>query len=156
MVRVPPPVIALAAVLGQRALTGPTGRPPAARAVLATTLVALSGSLAGAASRQFARRGTTIDPIHPDQASVLVTTGPNAITRNPMYVGLAGVVVAHAVWRGSWMALLPVAGYLALIDRLQIPAEENALVGRFGPDYEAYRETTPRWLDRRSLEAVRG
>ena len=38
-----------------------------------------------------------------------------------------------------------------VIDRLQITAEESALLANFGADYEAYRASVPRWLDRRSL-----
>ncbi len=68
-----------------------------------------------------------------------------------MYVGLAGLLVANALRRGSWMALLPVAAFTLVIDRLQIAAEESALLGNFGADYEAYRATVPRWLGRRSV-----
>ncbi len=68
-----------------------------------------------------------------------------------MYVGLAGLLVANAVRRGSWTALLPVAAFTLVIDRQQIAAEEGALLARFGADYEAYRTTVPRWLGRRSL-----
>ncbi len=109
-------------------------------------------SMAGAAAAQFRRSGTTLEPLHPDQASVLVTTGVNSISRNPMYVGLAGLLVANAIWRGSWLALAPVAGFVELIDRFQVRAEEAALLDRFGTDYQAYRAAAPRWLDRRSVK----
>jgi protein-S-isoprenylcysteine O-methyltransferase Ste14 len=69
-----------------------------------------------------------------------------------MYVGMAGLLVANAIWRGSWVALAPVAGFIVLLDRLQIRAEESALLGKFGAEYEAYRLAAPRWLDRRSLD----
>ena len=72
-----------------------------------------------------------------------------------MYLGMAGLLVANAVWRGSWVALAPVAGFIVLIDRLQIEAEESALLGKFGAEYEAYRAASPRWLDRRSLDSVK-
>ena len=69
-----------------------------------------------------------------------------------MYVGMAGLLVANAIRRGSWIALAPVAGFVVFIDRLQIEAEESALLEKFGADYEAYREAAPRWLDRRSFD----
>ena len=97
VMRVPPPLVAVAAALAQRALTGATAKPTASRAGLATAVGVASMSLAGAAASQFRRRGTTVDPIHPDQVSVLVTTGPNSISRNPMYVGMAGLLTANAV-----------------------------------------------------------
>jgi protein-S-isoprenylcysteine O-methyltransferase Ste14 len=114
-----------------------------------------SMSLAGAAASQFRRSGTTVEPFRPEDASVLVTSGANAISRNPMYLGMAGLLVAHAVWRGSLVALFPVAGFVVLIDRLQIRAEESALADKFGAEYEAYRAASPRWLDQRSFNFVK-
>ena len=108
-------------------------------------------ALAAAAAMQFRRRGTTVDPFDPDRAAVLVTTGVNAVSRNPMYVGMAGVLVANAVRRGSWSAALPVVAFATVIDRFQVAAEERALLGNFGADYEAYLASVPRWLDQRSL-----
>ena len=101
---------------------------------------ALAGSFASEHS------DTTVDPVHPDRASVLVTSGPNSISRNPMYVGLGGLLVANAVWRGSWIGLLPVVAFGAFIDRTQIRAEEVALLDKFGAEYDAYRASTPRWI----------
>jgi protein-S-isoprenylcysteine O-methyltransferase Ste14 len=89
--------------------------------------------------------------LHPGRASALVTTGPNSISRNPMYVGLAGLLLANAAWRGSWAGLVPVAGFVLLIDRIQIEAEESALLAKFGAEYESYRASTPRWIGRGSL-----
>ena len=150
--RVPPPLVALAAALAQRVLMGPAPAPTAGRAAATTTLSLASMLMAGAAASRFRRSGTTIEPFHPDQTSVLVTTGANSISRNPMYVGMAGLLVANAIWRGSWAALAPVAGFVLIIDRLQIQAEESALLEKFGAEYEAYRAASPRWLDRRSLD----
>lgn len=155
--RVPPPLVGLAAALAQRALAqrALTSATPAPRGALqvavAATLSVASVSLAGAAASHFRRIGTTVDPLHPEAASVLVTSGANALSRNPMYVGMAGLLVAHAVGRRSWAALVPVAVFVALIDRFQIRAEESALTETFGAEFEAYRAATPRWLDRRSL-----
>ncbi len=82
----------------------------------------------------------------PDQATSLVTGGPLQFSRNPMYVGMAGVLTAHAIARGRWPAGLPVIGFVAVIDRGQIPPEEAALVDNFGPAFTAYAEQVPRWL----------
>jgi protein-S-isoprenylcysteine O-methyltransferase Ste14 len=125
-----------------------------ARSVAAVTISTVSFSMAGAAASGFRRRGTTLEPLHPDRASALVTDGANAISRNPMYLGLAGLLLGHAVWRGSWTALLPVVGFVVYIDRAQIRAEEAALLERFGAAYESYRATTPRWIDRRSVPSL--
>ena len=41
---------------------------------------------------------------------------------------------------------------VAVVDRVQIAAEEAALRERFGDDYEAYLAAVPRWLDLRSFQ----
>ncbi len=149
--RPPPPLLAIAAALTQSALTKGTHRPRAARATGAFAIAAASGLLAGSAAVQFRRRGTTLEPFNPALASVLVTNGANSVSRNPMYVGLAGLLVANSVRLGSWKTLLPVAAFTLAIDRLQIAAEESALLSRFGADYEAYCAVVPRWLGRGSV-----
>lgn len=63
-----------------------------------------------------------------------------------MYVGMAGLLLARAVARRSWVAVLPVFGFVAVIDRMQIPAEEAAMAELFGHDYADYAVRVPRWL----------
>lgn len=153
--RPPPPLLALTAGFAQRALTKGAPPPSAGRALVATALAGASTGLAAAAAWEFRRRGTTVEPFEPSRATALVTTGANAVSRNPMYVGMAGLLVANAIRQRSWAALLPVVGFVAFIDRVQIAAEEPALLANFGNEYEAYRASVPRWLDRRSV-VVRG
>lgn len=86
---------------------------------------------------------------------MLVTSGVNAISRNPMYVGMAGLLIANATRLGSSTALLPVAVFTVVIDRVQIAAEEPALLANFGAEYESYRASVPRWLDLRSAKIGR-
>src|SRR3712207_1283269 len=98
--RIPPPLIALAAAAGQRSLTRQATPPGTARKTSAAVTAATSVGLLATASQRFRASGTTVDPLHPERASALVSSGPFAITRNPMYVGMAGLLVAHAVLRG--------------------------------------------------------
>lgn len=142
----PPPVLALVANLAQRAMSRDARPPTAVRAAAAAAIAAASAAVAGAAARQFGREGTTKDPMHPDRASALVTAGVNGLTRNPMYVGMTGLLVANAVRRGSWAALLPAAVFALVMDRWQVAAEESAMLATFGADYEAYRAEVPRWF----------
>ena len=151
MKRPPPPLVALAAALAQQGLT--RGAPPAStlRRSAATATAATSVALAAGAAMRFRAQHTTVEPFDPSKASSLVTSGPNALTRNPMYVGMAGLLVANALRRGSLASVLPVVAFVAYIDRFQVAAEERALAERFGADYAAYRESVPRWLDARSF-----
>jgi protein-S-isoprenylcysteine O-methyltransferase Ste14 len=79
-------------------------------------------------------------------AGQLVTRGPFAMTRNPIYLGntllLTGIGLAYsALW------FLPFALLAAvLVDRLAIRREEKHLALRFGEEWSAYAATTPRWL----------
>jgi protein-S-isoprenylcysteine O-methyltransferase Ste14 len=100
----------------------------------------------GSAGAAFRRHQTTVHPLHPEEARHLVVEGPNAVTRNPMYVGMAGILAAHALARGGLLTWLPVAGFVAAIDRAQVAPEERALRDLFGEEYDAYVRTVPRWI----------
>ncbi|NHB85534.1 isoprenylcysteine carboxylmethyltransferase family protein [Tessaracoccus sp. HDW20] len=80
-------------------------------------------------------------------ATSLIVTGPNRLTRNPIYLGFAGLLTAHALWRATPAALLPVAGFVAALTP-QIGHEEEALLTRFGDDYGSYVRRVPRWVGR--------
>lgn len=152
-----PPVLAAAAALVQRRLArGDEPRGSVTRRLLAAGISAGSGLLPVLAIREFRRQGTTVDPHAVTRSTALVTTGPNGITRNPMYVGLAGQLVANAVRTGSVRALLPAAAFVVVIDRWQIAVEEAALRERYGAEYAAYCSAVPRWLDRRSWASLAG
>ena len=146
IIRRPPPAVLLGiAGAAQSAMTrGRTATPAsvaAATAVVGGSLCLLAGS-----AGNFLRHRTTVDPVRVEQAQHLVVDGPNRLTRNPMYLGLTGLLLSHAIARRSPSALIPLAGFVWLIDRHQIPAEEKALEERFGQDYLDYKGTVPRWL----------
>ena len=150
--RVPPPVLFAFAWVAQSVLARKKGGPVSRLAGLA--LGAGSVGLAAAAAGKFSRERTSLDPLVPD-ARVLVTTGANSVSRNPMYTGLVGVLVARAVSRRSLKALVPAAVVAFLLDTRQISAEEELLSERFGAEYDAYRSSTPRWIDKRSVDELR-
>jgi len=116
------------------------------RALCAAAVATASVGLLAGSVQRFKRDGTTVNPLDPSQATGLVTDGPNAVTRNPMYVGMAGLLTAHALLRGGWRTALPVAAFVGVIDRVQIRPEEEALRERFGERYEAYCGRVRRWL----------
>jgi protein-S-isoprenylcysteine O-methyltransferase Ste14 len=142
---VPPPLYAVTGLATQHLLARKGGvgalRKLAGAAVAAGSLALMAGS-----ARRFRAGGTTVEPFHPERASMLVTDGPNALTRNPMYVGMAGVLTAHALLRRGWLPVLPLAAFVAVIDQTQIRPEEQALRELFGEEYDAYCARVPRWL----------
>lgn len=83
-------------------------------------------------------------PLRADHS--LVTSGPFAIVRHPMYLG---VIIATwgllAIYR-TWGLLFFAVSFLSLSVRAK--AEERALAGRFGPEWEAYARRVPGLLPR--------
>ena len=107
---------------------------------LAGGLVALGGLWA------FQRAHTTFNPLHPERASALVQGGVYRFTRNPMYLGMALVLLGWAVWLGNAAALAGPPLAVWLLTALQIQPEERILRQRFGAHYERYAARVRRWL----------
>lgn len=149
--RPPPPFLALAAALAQHGLSRGASPASGLRRPAAAAVAAASVALAGGAASRFRAQRTTVEPFEPSKASSLVVSGPNSRTRNPMYVGMAGLLVANALRRGSWTGVVPVVGFVAVIDRFQVAAEERALTEKFGAAYTTYCASVPRWLGVRSF-----
>ncbi|WP_251006806.1 isoprenylcysteine carboxylmethyltransferase family protein [Agromyces sp. ISL-38] len=91
------------------------------------------------------RRRRTTGEFQLEQPQSLVTTGPYALSRHPMYVGWWLIHLGVGVVRGSaWMvATLPVA---VLVEHLGVLAEERGLGREFGDEFADYRERVPRYL----------
>ena len=147
--RIPPPIVGLliAAAMWAVSSRGPSipmsdaFRLPVAALLAATGLsFDVLGFLAFRASR------TTINPLKPERASALVTGGVYRITRNPMYVGLAVVLTAWAVYLSAVVPFLGPVLFVAYITRFQIRPEERILAGLFGDEYARYAARVRRWL----------
>jgi protein-S-isoprenylcysteine O-methyltransferase Ste14 len=147
--RIPPPIVAAAFALAMwacaRWLPGVSAR-FAGQAWVATAALGAGLGVIVVAVAQFVRARTTVDPLHPDAASTLVSDGIFRLTRNPMYLGMALVLTAWALWLGNAAAALLVAGFVAWITRFQIAPEERALCAHFGASFEAYAQHVRRWL----------
>ena len=112
---------------------------------LAAACFAAGAASAGGASSRFRQRGTTWEPWAPEKSSALVTDGPNAVTRNPMYVGMALVLVGSGLLTGRPWTALAAGGLMATLTP-QIEREESALAGIFGDEWTAYTRRVRRWL----------
>jgi protein-S-isoprenylcysteine O-methyltransferase Ste14 len=94
----------------------------------------------------FLRARTTVNPLHPERASSLVTTGVFAYSRNPIYLGDLLWLLAWGLWLGNAAALPLVMLFFVWITLLQIRAEEAALHVRFGAAFETYCRRVRRWM----------
>jgi protein-S-isoprenylcysteine O-methyltransferase Ste14 len=72
----------------------------------------------------------------------LVSTGPYALVRHPIYTGLLVALAGTAVYDGRCRALLGLA-FFAIGFWLKARSEENLLEGEFGEEYRSYRARTP-------------
>lgn len=88
--------------------------------------------------------GTTVMP---DRASTaLVTSGPYALLRNPIYLGELLILLSLAeLAKSSWF-LIAAAAFAVLLTPLQIIPEERHLEARFGDAYRGYKARTRRWI----------
>ena len=147
--KVPPPaaalVVAVAMWLVAYSLDSLSFAVPERRAV--SIVFAASGMAVSAAGTwSFWRARTTVNPTRPDAASSLVATGVFRFTRNPMYLGLFLVLAGWAAHLANAAALAGPLLFALYVTRFQILPEERALATKFGPEFDAYKIRTRRWI----------
>lgn len=113
---------------------------------LALLSAAIGFSIALLAMRQFNAVDTTVNPLAPESATTLVSTGIYKRSRNPMYAGLLFILAGWALWLGSLMAVVVIVVFVLAITELQIKPEEKALRALFGESYETYCQQVRRWI----------
>ena len=96
------------------------------------------------AIRAMRRAGTTV---RPDRGTDhLVTGGPFAFTRNPLY--LAGIMLVLGLGLAfgiAWFLLVGIPAAFA-VQKLTIEREERHLEARFGETYLDYARRVRRWI----------
>ena len=147
--RIPPPAVALVVGVAMwfGARFGPSLELSRSVRVAAFIAIAIAGAaIAVAGNREFRRMGTTVNPMRPENAALLVTSGIFRFTRNPMYLGLALILFGWAAFLCSAAALAGPFIFMFYIDRFQIRPEEEVLRAKFGHAYAAYTARARRWL----------
>jgi protein-S-isoprenylcysteine O-methyltransferase Ste14 len=85
-----------------------------------------------------------------DAPARLLTRGPFAYVRNPLYLSAGAVVVGLTTMYGLWQRqdaiILPIVGLL--VHLFVVYREEPRTRARLGPAYDPYRATVPRWVPR--------
>ena len=147
--KIPPPVVALlcaglawiaARYTPQVACPLPGRLPVMAALVLAGFALDLSGLVA------FRKAKTTLNPLSPDKSTSIVQTFPYTFTRNPMYLGMALVLLGYCTYLANPVSLVGVVAFCAYITRFQIIPEERLLLGKFGESYARYKSQVRRWV----------
>ena len=96
------------------------------------------------ASRAMKAAATTIMPHR--RSSHLVTSGPFAWSRNPLYVGLLVASAGVGLVAGSLWALVALPLEWALLRWGAVLPEEQYLAAKFGAAYTDYTGRVRRWL----------
>ena len=100
-------------------------------------LLVLAGGL-------FKKADTELIPFR--EVRALVTDGVYRFTRNPMYLGMALILLGTACTTGTVAGLLVVPVFMVIIELRFVRPEEAMLRGIFGEEFDAYCARVRRWL----------
>lgn len=133
-------LVSLGLALVLKAVAG-SSVPPWAYGLLGAVVLATQGWRIWAAGF-VGRPARGRDPV----GDTLITAGPYAWVRNPMYLGTVIGVVAFAGMSGLWYAVYAVAVAMPIVYGGALRYEEAFLAARFGEEYQRYRRAVPRLL----------
>jgi protein-S-isoprenylcysteine O-methyltransferase Ste14 len=139
-----PPVITLACLAGQFILYLMLPLQVNLSLLLGLMLLIASIGLIVMSFKELQNNETTYVPDgEPEQ---LVTTGPFSFSRNPIYLGMFGILLATAFLMQSMSALLIPVLFISIIQNTWIPHEETKLSEKFSDEWGVYAANTKRWL----------
>lgn len=92
----------------------------------------------------FLKNATTLQPS--EEPTSLVTSGPFRLSRNPVYLGMASILLGVAVVQGTLVAPAFPVIFIMLIELFIIPGEERMLEKIFGERYREYKKSVRRWV----------
>jgi protein-S-isoprenylcysteine O-methyltransferase Ste14 len=147
--KIPPPIVGIILAAGMWAAAKYVHSfGPAPRSLkLAATFISATGVAIVIAGLVAIRRAkTTTNPMKPETATALVSTGIYAVTRNPMYLGVLLNLLAWSLYLASVPAFIGPLAFVLYITRFQIIPEERALSSRFGSAFTQYAAKVRRWI----------
>ena len=74
----------------------------------------------------------------------LVSSGPYALVRHPMYTSFLLMGIGQALLLSNWIVGLAGLVGFAILFFLRVDKEEHMMLANFGPQYRAYMERTKR------------
>ena len=110
---------------------------PTPRSIAAAAIIAAAGLIVRAAAAGHLRK-----------YEELCTTGPYALTRNPLYFGSALLAAGFAVAGHSWLASAIVVAYFSIFYYAVMRNEESDLRARYGEAFKAYAARVPLFFPR--------
>ena len=99
------------------------------------------------ATKEFKKSETTVNPMKPETSTRLVTSGVFKYTRNPMYLGLASILLASCFYFSSLLGIIIyVPLFIFYITVFQIIPEEESMKSLFNDEYLDYCSKVRRWI----------
>ena len=99
------------------------------------------------ATKEFKKSETTVNPMKPETSTKLVTSGVFKYTRNPMYLGLASILLASCFYFSSLLGIIVyVPLFIFYITVFQIIPEEESMKTIFNDEYLDYCSKVRRWI----------
>ncbi len=106
--------------------------------------IAAGGIMNLAADKDFKDSKTTVKPFeHP---GALMTTGVFRFSRNPLYSGMAFIILRETVLFGSISPFIIVILFMLPMDNIFIKTGENMLSEKFNGEYADYMKKARRWI----------
>jgi protein-S-isoprenylcysteine O-methyltransferase Ste14 len=112
--------------------------------VVGAALLVVGVAFVGWAFLHFRANRANIRPNRP--ADLLMTDGPFAWSRNPIYCGEVIALTGLALLLGAPGFLFAAASLALLVTEMGIKREEAHLAAKFGADWRTYAEKVRRWL----------
>jgi protein-S-isoprenylcysteine O-methyltransferase Ste14 len=135
--------ICVALMFASEYLPGSQALPESTRIVGAFAMVAGLVFLI-VARLQFTKAQTNIYTF--EEPGQLVTTGVFRVSRNPMYLGFALLLLGVCLLLRSMPAMGVFTAFVVITDRWYIAFEERLMREKFGEVYEEYARRIRRWL----------
>jgi protein-S-isoprenylcysteine O-methyltransferase Ste14 len=115
---------------------------PSARSATVGTLLIILGAAARVYTVAFMGEETK-DTTSMDD---LVTSGPFAIIRNPLYIANLTMTFGVIFYAGVIWIGVPMLGFFVFQYYCVSKYEENALLAKFGEEYQRYMDRVPAWI----------
>ncbi len=147
--KIPPPIITLIFLLGSFAISKvfpSAGFASVLSSQLPIAVLIIAAIIMVWAVIAFRRAKTTVNPLQPEKASSLVTSGIFSISRNPMYLGMLLILIAGILHFANAITIALVPVFILYMNVFQIQPEETALQNLFGEEFKTYCRKTRRWI----------
>jgi protein-S-isoprenylcysteine O-methyltransferase Ste14 len=145
LLRIPPPIWLVSSLILAFIVHRFFATPVVVRSLPAAVVLIIAGfGIAILGASTFSRAGTELNPTS-DANAKLVTNGPFAYTRNPMYAGVTLVSLGAAFFFGTLPFFVATVVLFLLVNSLFIPYEESKMERQYGAEFRAYKTRVRRW-----------